>query len=244
MTEKIIVPVLGESITEATVSKWLKNEGDKVNADEPIVELETDKVNLEVPSPVSGILTKINSKDGSVVEVGALLGSVSEKTGEIKKNVEIKKIEPKTDENNVIKLDAQKETTKSIRDLTAYFLKQDRAEARKRLEDQMEERSAVQVSGDGSKKGKGFSAKLPRKGLLGAFADFLMTGILGAKGAGIFRGLFSSLRFAPGALIKFGRLLGAALLVPDLANAFGEAFKEDSLSDGLKTFIKSFFKQK
>ena len=92
MTEKILVPVLGESITEATVSKWLKNEGDKVNADEPIVELETDKVNLEVPSPVSGILTKINSKDGSVVEVGALLGSVSEKTGEMKKNVEIKKI--------------------------------------------------------------------------------------------------------------------------------------------------------
>ena len=78
MSEKILVPVLGESITEATVSKWLKNEGDIVDADEPIVELETDKVNLEVPSPVSGILQKINSKDGSVVEVGALLGSVSE----------------------------------------------------------------------------------------------------------------------------------------------------------------------
>ena len=59
MTEKILVPVLGESITEATVSKWLKNEGDTVEADEPIVELETDKVNLEVPSPVSGTLTKI-----------------------------------------------------------------------------------------------------------------------------------------------------------------------------------------
>ena len=78
MSEKILVPVLGESITEATVSKWLKNEGDTVEADEPIVELETDKVNLEVPSPISGTLTKINSKDGSVVEVGALLGSVSE----------------------------------------------------------------------------------------------------------------------------------------------------------------------
>ena len=73
MSEKIVVPVLGESITEATVSKWLKNEGDKVETAEPIVELETDKVNLEVPSPVSGILTKINSKDGSTVEVGALL---------------------------------------------------------------------------------------------------------------------------------------------------------------------------
>ncbi len=62
MSEKILVPVLGESITEATVSKWLKNEGDSVEADEPLVELETDKVNLEVPSPVSGVLTKINSK--------------------------------------------------------------------------------------------------------------------------------------------------------------------------------------
>ena len=62
MSEKILVPVLGESITEATVSNWLKNEGDSVEADEPIVELETDKVNLEVPSPVSGVLTKIDSK--------------------------------------------------------------------------------------------------------------------------------------------------------------------------------------
>ena len=61
MSEKILVPTLGESITEATVSKWLKNKGDKVEADEPVVELETDKVNLEVPSPVSGILTEINS---------------------------------------------------------------------------------------------------------------------------------------------------------------------------------------
>jgi len=78
MSEKIVVPVLGESITEATVAKWLKNTGDAVEADEPIVELETDKVNLEVPSPVKGILTEINSKDGSVVEVGALLGLVSE----------------------------------------------------------------------------------------------------------------------------------------------------------------------
>ena len=55
MSEKILVPVLGESINEATVSKWLKKEGDAVEADEPIVELETDKVNLEVPSPVSGL---------------------------------------------------------------------------------------------------------------------------------------------------------------------------------------------
>ena len=108
MSEKILVPVLGESITEATVSKWLKKEGDSVETDEPIVELETDKVNLEVPSPVSGVLTKINSKDGSVVEVGALLGSVSGNGSSASKTDEIKKIQPKSEENNVIKLESQK----------------------------------------------------------------------------------------------------------------------------------------
>ena len=109
MTEKILVPVLGESITEATVSKWLKNEGEQVEADEPIVELETDKVNLEVPSPVTGVLTKIESKDGAVVEVGALLGSVSENGSSEKKFQEIKKIEPSIDKDNVIKLQTPKE---------------------------------------------------------------------------------------------------------------------------------------
>ena len=109
MSEKILVPVLGESITEATVSIWLKNEGDIVDADEPIVELETDKVNLEVPSPVSGVLTNINSKDGSVVEVGALLGSVSGNESKQSKLEEIEKIELKTNENNVIKLETLKD---------------------------------------------------------------------------------------------------------------------------------------
>ena len=109
MSEKILVPVLGESITEATVSKWLKNEGDTVEADEPIVELETDKVNLEVPSPVSGTLLKINSKDGSTVEVGALLGSVSENGLGLKKTEEIKKIETTVKKDNVIKLATPKE---------------------------------------------------------------------------------------------------------------------------------------
>ena len=110
MSEKILVPALGESITEATVSKWLKNEGEAVQADEPIVELETDKVNLEVPSPVSGILDSINSKDGSTVEVGAVLGSVSEKGNNSSENVEIKKIKPTIAKDNIIKLDPQKET--------------------------------------------------------------------------------------------------------------------------------------
>ena len=76
MSEEIVVPVLGESITEATVSKWLKKSGENVKADEPIVELETDKVNLEVPSPVSGVLSNIKTKEGETVKVGALLGIV------------------------------------------------------------------------------------------------------------------------------------------------------------------------
>ena len=118
MSEKILVPVLGESITEATVAKWLKNQGDKVEVDEPIVELETDKVNLEVPSPISGVLTEINSQDGSVVEVGALLGSVSEE-GDSVKNTSVKKEETKKDElvikeSNVIKLDANKKEQKTF----------------------------------------------------------------------------------------------------------------------------------
>ncbi len=116
MSEKIVVPVLGESITEATVAKWLKNPGDSVEVDEPIVELETDKVNLEVPSPISGVLTEINSKDGSVVEVGALLGSVSEEDESLKttlvKKEEIKKEEIVVKESNVIKLDANKKEPK------------------------------------------------------------------------------------------------------------------------------------
>ena len=99
MSEKILVPVLGESITEATVSKWLKSEGDSVEADEPIVELETDKVNLEVPSPISGTLAEINSKDGSVVEVGSILGSISENGIKLKKDKEILKINPILNEN-------------------------------------------------------------------------------------------------------------------------------------------------
>jgi 2-oxoglutarate dehydrogenase E2 component (dihydrolipoamide succinyltransferase) len=77
MSEKITVPTLGESVTEATVSKWLKSQGEEVSADEPLVELETDKVNVEVPSPSSGVLGSIVVKEGETVNVGALLGTVN-----------------------------------------------------------------------------------------------------------------------------------------------------------------------
>jgi 2-oxoglutarate dehydrogenase E2 component (dihydrolipoamide succinyltransferase) len=81
MSTEIRVPTLGESITEATVAQWLKQPGDAVSADEPVVELETDKVTLEVPAPVSGVLGAISADDGATVEVGALLGSIEDGAG-------------------------------------------------------------------------------------------------------------------------------------------------------------------
>ncbi len=83
MSENIVVPALGESITEATISKWIKNQGEHVREDEPIVELETDKVNIEVPSPAEGIISKINFKKGDKVEVGASLGTISSKADKV-----------------------------------------------------------------------------------------------------------------------------------------------------------------
>ena len=107
MNEKILVPILGESITEATVAKWLKNKGDTVSMDEPIVELETDKVNLEVPSPIEGILTELNAKDGDVVEVGALLGVITKASDQTIVQ-EIKKIQPIKEVDNAVSLDVEK----------------------------------------------------------------------------------------------------------------------------------------
>ena len=78
MSVEIKVPSLGESVVEATVAKWYKNEGDSVSVDEPLLELETDKVTLEVPSPSNGCIQKINAEEGSTVEVGAILGSIDE----------------------------------------------------------------------------------------------------------------------------------------------------------------------
>ena len=114
MSEKILVPVLGESITEASVSKWLKNKGDSVSADEAVVELETDKVNLEVPSAISGFLSEINYKEGDTVEVGATLGVISENNVKVEKIPTIEKIKPKNieiqkneEKNNSLKLEEE-----------------------------------------------------------------------------------------------------------------------------------------
>ena len=112
MGENILVPVLGESITEATVTKWLKKKGESVEVDEAVVELETDKVNLEVPAPSSGIISEIKSKDGDTVEVGTILGIISDSNVKVESNNEEKKPDIKTQENptqnNVINLEVEK----------------------------------------------------------------------------------------------------------------------------------------
>src|SRR5436190_14625312 len=78
MTVEIKVPAMGESVTEATISKWFKKEGDAVKRDEPLLELETDKVTVEVPSPTDGAIESISAQAGATVQVGALLGAIAE----------------------------------------------------------------------------------------------------------------------------------------------------------------------
>ena len=135
MSENILVPVLGESVTEATVARWLKKEGEHVAVDEPVVELETDKVNLEVPSPVSGVIEKINSKDGENVEVGSILGTVSNETKKKEKNENVsEKIPPITEK--IIKeaetaksKEPTKETEKEAQNETSMFENESEEEA-------------------------------------------------------------------------------------------------------------------
>ena len=115
MSNQIIVPSLGESVTEATVSKWLKQIGEKVDTDEPLVELETDKVNVEVPAPLGGTLSSIKVKEGDTVKVGTLLGIVEEgksssiSTPEIESPDQKIYTPPKVDKKNTKKKDNLKQ---------------------------------------------------------------------------------------------------------------------------------------
>ena len=114
MSNKIIVPTLGESITEATVSRWLKNIGDQIETDEALVELETDKVNVEVASPVTGILSEIKIKKGKTVKVGSELGVVEPngKRNKINKNTSIKLIKEENSSDVAdLENDKEEETT-------------------------------------------------------------------------------------------------------------------------------------
>ena len=114
MSKKIIVPTLGESITEATVSRWLKNIGDQIETDEALVELETDKVNVEVASPVTGILSEIKIKKGKTVKVGSELGVVEPngKRNQFNKNTSIKLIKEENSSDVAdLENDKEEETT-------------------------------------------------------------------------------------------------------------------------------------
>ena len=114
MSEKITVPTLGESVTEATVSKWLKSQGEKVIADEPIVELETDKVNVEVPAPSNGVLGSIEVKEGETVNVGSLLGIINKNTNDLGEAKETKTYSPPKKEPKIFEEKKNNQQKKKI----------------------------------------------------------------------------------------------------------------------------------
>ena len=116
----VIVPVLGESVVEATVSKWIKQQGDYVEIDDPIVELETDKVTLEVPASISGILENTLVSEGDTVEVGALLGTIiagekQDKKEEVSEEVEVKDVEKEKPITNKLEVKSNNQVTENIR---------------------------------------------------------------------------------------------------------------------------------
>ena len=117
MSNQILVPSLGESVTEATVSKWLKHEGDNVSVDEPVAELETEKVNLEISSPCNGTLSSIKFKEGAIVEPGSLLGVVKENETIIPLTKQKSYIPPKSfEKKNILKENKNKVKKKILKE--------------------------------------------------------------------------------------------------------------------------------
>lgn len=116
----VIVPVLGESVVEATVSKWIKKQGDYVEVDDPIVELETDKVTLEVPASITGIIENTVVSEGDTVEVGALLGTIiagekQDKKEKVPEEVEVKDVEKEKPITNKIEVKSNNQVTENSR---------------------------------------------------------------------------------------------------------------------------------
>jgi len=145
---QIVVPTLGESVTEATVAQWLKKEGEAVSADEPVVELETDKVTLEVNAPAAGVLSKIVAGEGSNVEVGALLAEVGEGSG-------VANDAPKEKAKATETPAPQKESQKAAAPASATESKQSGPAARKLMEERGITPSAVSGTGKGGRVTKG-----------------------------------------------------------------------------------------
>ena len=116
----VLVPVLGESVVEATVSKWIKKKGDYVEVDDPIVELETDKVTLEVPASITGILENIVVSEGDTVDVGALLGTIiagekQDKKEKVSEEVEVKDVEKEKPITNKLEVKSNNQVTENSR---------------------------------------------------------------------------------------------------------------------------------
>ncbi len=150
MSAPILVPTLGESVTEATVAKWLKKSGDTVNEDEPIIELETDKVSVEVTSPKTGVITEITVQEGQTVEVGAQLGLIGESGAKVATQSEesekpkIEKIE--VEEEIKPKLKKEKEEEKVIQ-LNVERKSEPSPAAKRIIEENKIDISSVQGSG-------------------------------------------------------------------------------------------------
>ena len=111
MSIELIVPTLGESITEATVSKWLKKVGESFEADEPLVEIETDKITVEVPAPSAGVLSEITVQEGKDVNIGGVLGIIGDAT-EITPSKE-----NKLSESKVVKEERKESKAKSTKNI-------------------------------------------------------------------------------------------------------------------------------
>ena len=145
MSEKITVPTLGESVTEATVSKWLKSQGDKVVADEPIVELETDKVNVEVPAPSNGVLGTIEVKEGETVNVGSILGTISNNfKSDIAEPKELKTYSPPKKQPKIF--EEKKKTKPSVDNQILKLDKEEKAEDEPLILKQVHEEKSVSKS--------------------------------------------------------------------------------------------------
>ena len=148
MNTPVIVPTLGESVAEATVAKWLKKVGDPVSTDEVIVELETDKVSVEVTSPNSGYISEIKTKVGETVEVGSQLGSISQSQSKNTTNIEKEVITRKVNKSEDIKPKRSEPANNNVVKLKTEVKKDELSPAVKRIaEERKIDLSQVQGSG-------------------------------------------------------------------------------------------------
>ena len=148
MNTPVIVPTLGESVAEATVAKWLKKVGDPVSTDEVIVELETDKVSVEVTSPNSGYISEIKTKVGETVEVGSQLGSISQSQSKNTTNIEKEVITRKAKKSEEIKPKRSEPVNNNVVKLKTEVKKDELSPAVKRIvEERKIDLSQVQGSG-------------------------------------------------------------------------------------------------